>query len=348
MSLVRKIIFLLVCFLLLNVFSIYGFDYKEYFENKNNTSLSDDSFTDKIFNVFRDEDEDKPFTFTLVKKDGVLEMSGIFRNESDAQKIADFLTVNREGDYKFEENRVSDENLVENLVTLITPFKDFFADDSQIVVSNNEVTISGVLKDANYKDLLDTLFTRVNLDLKTNIKLPNEVLQEKLAETTEQKDEVVENKNAVEPTVENKTVQELAKEKKIEEIISKVTAPNIKDVQAEINNILKVKKITFERRSSSMTEESKAVVLDISKILKENPTLKVEVAGHTDSRGKDELNKQISQDRANSVKEFLVGLGIDENRIKAVGYGEEFPIAKDDENGLSEINRRVEFNILGE
>ena len=48
------------------------------------------------------------------------------------------------------------------------------------------------------------------------------------------------------------------------------------------------------------------------------------------------------------MKEFLVGLGIDENRIKAVGYGEELVIAKDDENGLSEIKGRVEFNILGE
>ncbi|NCB11493.1 MAG: OmpA family protein, partial [Erysipelotrichia bacterium] len=84
------------------------------------------------------------------------------------------------------------------------------------------------------------------------------------------------------------------------------------------------------------------------KILNEYPTFNLEVAGHTDSRGNDDLNKKISQDRANSVKKLLVSFGVNENRIKAVGYGEEFPIAKDDENGLSEINRRVEFNILGE
>ena len=75
---------------------------------------------------------------------------------------------------------------------------------------------------------------------------------------------------------------------------------------------------------------------------------KIEVAGHTDSRGEAALNKQISQDRASSVREILIKLGINENRITAVGYGEEFPIAKDDKDGLSEINRRVEFNILGE
>ena len=78
------------------------------------------------------------------------------------------------------------------------------------------------------------------------------------------------------------------------------------------------------------------------------PSFKIEIAGHTDSRGSDSLNKQISQDRASSVRDVLISLGIDKNRVTAIGYGEEFPIAQDDENGLSEINRRVEFNILGE
>ena len=44
----------------------------------------------------------------------------------------------------------------------------------------------------------------------------------------------------------------------------------------------------------------------------------------------------------------LITLGVSKDRLTAIGYGEEFPIAKDDENGLSEINRRVEFKIIGE
>ena len=83
-------------------------------------------------------------------------------------------------------------------------------------------------------------------------------------------------------------------------------------------------------------------------MVEDNKNIKVEIAGHTDSRGDKNLNKQISQDRANSVKIALIDLGVDENRLIAVGYGEDFPIAKDDENGLSEINRRVDFNIMGE
>ena len=148
-----------------------------------------------------------------------------------------------------------------------------------------------------------------------------------------------------------KRVVNRAEQEVVEEVVeSKVVdiKSQIEELQSKINNILLERKITFERRSTELTADSKSVVEDISKILKEYPTLNFEIAGHTDSRGNDDLNKKISQDRANSVKNLLISFGIDENRIKAVGYGEEFPIAKDDENGLSETNRRVEFNILGE
>ena len=115
-----------------------------------------------------------------------------------------------------------------------------------------------------------------------------------------------------------------------------------------LDKLLFENKITFERKSSNVTTESIKVIENIAKILNENPAFKLEIAGHTDSRGKDSLNKQISQDRALSVANILISKGVDKQRVSAVGYGEEFPIAQDDENGLSEINRRVEFNILGE
>ena len=120
------------------------------------------------------------------------------------------------------------------------------------------------------------------------------------------------------------------------------------EIQSTINNILSTTKINFERRSTSVTEDSKIAIEQIAKILTDNPEFKVEVAGHTDSRGSDSLNKKISQDRASSVGEILISLGINKDRITAVGYGEDHPLVKDDENGLSEVNRRVEFNILGE
>jgi outer membrane protein OmpA-like peptidoglycan-associated protein len=120
------------------------------------------------------------------------------------------------------------------------------------------------------------------------------------------------------------------------------------EIQENINSILVEKKIAFERKSSIITEDSKSIIAKIANILNENKNFKVEISGHTDSRGEKALNKQISQDRANSVMDALITLGVSKDRLTAIGYGEEFPIAKDDENGLSEINRRVEFKIIGE
>lgn len=238
-------------------------------------------------------------------------MNGLFSNENDVKMISDILNINRQGEYKYEENRVVNEELLKELVVLITPFKDFFADNSKLTVLNNEVTLLGELKDANYKTLLDSIISRSKINIKTDITIPG--------------------------------VSNIADNKEINNPTS-----NINEVQLLINNILSAKKINFERRSTAITAESKTVVEEIAKILNDNPTLKVEISGHTDSRGSDSLNKKISQDRASSVRDILISLGINKDRVTAIGYGEEKPLVKDDENGLSEINRRVEFNILGE
>ncbi|CAM3927907.1 OmpA family protein [Arcobacter cloacae] len=335
MSLARKIIFLLLFFLLLNIYSIYGFDYNEYFEKKGDTISfvkKEESYFDKVINLFKQEEESKYFELVLEKKNGIVEMNGVFSNQSDADKIADLLDINKEGDYKFEDKVMIDENLLTELTKLIPPFKDFFSDDSKIIVVNNEVILKGQLKDANYKELLNTIISRMNIDVKNE--LSDEIKVENIALNNEEQ--------KIEEKIETNVVEEVVESKVVD------VKSQIEELQSKINNLLQQRKITFERRSTELTTDSKSVVEDIAKILNEYSTFNLEVAGHTDSRGNDDLNKKISQDRANSVKKLLISFGVNENRIKAVGYGEEFPIAKDDENGLSEINRRVEFNILGE
>ena len=307
MTLLRKIIMLLIFFLILNIFTIYGFEYKDFLSN-NNASLNEQKIN---LDTTSEKQETKPFNLVLVKKDGVVEMNGLFSNENDVKMISDILNINRQGEYKYEENRVVNEELLKELVVLITPFKDFFADNSKLTVLNNEVTLLGELKDANYKTLLDSIISRSKINIKTDITIPG--------------------------------VSNIADNKEINNPTS-----NINEVQLLINNILSAKKINFERRSTAITAESKTVVEEIAKILNDNPTLKVEISGHTDSRGSDSLNKKISQDRASSVRDILISLGINKDRVTAIGYGEEKPLVQDDENGLSEINRRVEFNILGE
>ena len=364
MSLLKKLIYLLIFFLLLNIFSIYGFDYKGYLSKNESITLTNSNdeysfinqineFKNKIFDSFQTKKEVKTFNLVLVKKDGLVEMNGLFANENDAKKISDILNINREGEYKYEENRIIDEYLLEDLVLLVAPLKDFFADNSKLSLIDNKVILSGELKDPNYKDLLDSILSRVKIDLKTDIVIPQAVEISQLDKSIidngkiiAQDDNLIKPENNKNIGKENTSKLHLNKDKN--QNSSNNTASKKNDVQLEINNLLSSKKINFERRSTKITEDSNSVVKEIAKILTNNQNFRIEVAGHTDSRGSNSLNKEISQDRASSVREVLISLGIDKDRVTAVGYGEEFPIAKDDENGLSELNRRVEFNILGD
>jgi outer membrane protein OmpA-like peptidoglycan-associated protein len=83
-------------------------------------------------------------------------------------------------------------------------------------------------------------------------------------------------------------------------------------------------------------------------MMKQNQNLQVEIAGHTDFVGTKDFNKTLSLRRANAVRSFLVSKGIDARRVKTVGYGEDKPLASnDDEQEGRSLNRRVEFRVLG-
>src|SRR5207248_1569590 len=88
-------------------------------------------------------------------------------------------------------------------------------------------------------------------------------------------------------------------------------------------------------------------------ILIDNPSIIVEIGSHTDSKGNDEYNMKLSQARAQSVVDYLIGRGIPAERLKAQGYGETKPIApntlpdgKDNPQGR-QLNRRTEFRVIG-
>lgn len=95
-----------------------------------------------------------------------------------------------------------------------------------------------------------------------------------------------------------------------------------------------------ELQRSSFPELDRAVAL-----MKANPTLEVEIAGYTDDKGSDSYNMDLSQRRANAVRDYIVRQGVPANRITARGYGEVSPIATNaTEEGRAE-NRRVEFVV---
>jgi OOP family OmpA-OmpF porin len=104
--------------------------------------------------------------------------------------------------------------------------------------------------------------------------------------------------------------------------------------------------INFRNRSAILIRNSFPLLDRAVEVLKQYPDLKIEISGHTDGRGKGDFNRDLSQQRAEKVREYLLGKGIEANRIVAVGYGMDRPIASNrSESGRSK-NRRIEFRIL--
>jgi len=116
------------------------------------------------------------------------------------------------------------------------------------------------------------------------------------------------------------------------------------EVQKQLNEYART--ILFDTGKSSIKAESTSVMVDIITILKEYPTARFTVEGHTDSVGSAKLNQSLSESRALSVKEFLVDKGIEEFRLSAVGYGEDKPIATNNTRSGRTQNRRVEINLV--
>lgn len=120
----------------------------------------------------------------------------------------------------------------------------------------------------------------------------------------------------------------------------------LKVVPIEVGGIVRLNNIFFETAHSRLRPESRMELDQMVQTLKENPTMRVELGGHTDSEGTDATNQKLSQDRSNAVRTYLIEKGIEPGRVQSVGYGESRPIAANDTPEGRQANRRVEFTIL--
>ncbi len=113
------------------------------------------------------------------------------------------------------------------------------------------------------------------------------------------------------------------------------------------NRIEILERVYFDTGRATIRKRSYSVLRQVASVLEANPDIKLlRVQGHTDSRGRERANLELSQQRATSVKEFLIEAGIDATRLSARGYGESHPIAENDTAEGRAENRRVEFHII--
>lgn len=104
--------------------------------------------------------------------------------------------------------------------------------------------------------------------------------------------------------------------------------------------------VVFAQSEYTLLPESEAELDRLVRALQVNPTLRIEIAGHTDNVGDKRLNQALSEYRAKMVASYLIRHGISDARITATGYGGTRPIADNDSEAQRARNRRVEFIVL--
>lgn len=103
--------------------------------------------------------------------------------------------------------------------------------------------------------------------------------------------------------------------------------------------------ITFATNSAALNDPFHEVLDSVALVLKEYDKTLVEIAGHTDSRGEGDYNQKLSEQRAQSVAQYLASKGIKSERMIPVGAGEQHPVAPNDSDSGRALNRRVELTL---
>ena len=121
---------------------------------------------------------------------------------------------------------------------------------------------------------------------------------------------------------------------------------NVELKRIDIGKTIALRNIFFDFDKATIRSESANELNRLIKLLTDNPTLKIELGSHTDSKGSDDYNQKLSQSRSQSVVAYLIEKGISSDRLVAKGYGETVPVATNDTEDGRQENRRTEFKIL--
>lgn len=132
----------------------------------------------------------------------------------------------------------------------------------------------------------------------------------------------------------------------LEKLDPLLSIPTPEECQAQVTQVIAASKIAFEPGSATIDPSSAPTMDALAEVLKTCPDAPFEIGGHTDSQGREVMNQQLSQDRAQSVLDELRARRVFTSAFRAVGYGEAQPIADNQTEDGREANRRIEFKLL--
>ena len=121
---------------------------------------------------------------------------------------------------------------------------------------------------------------------------------------------------------------------------------NLQLRQTESGVVVTLGDVLFASGETVLLDGALSSLEEVVDLLQTEPDKQIRVEGHTDSQGAAETNLELSQKRADAVREALIGLGVAEARITAMGMGEDFPIASNDDEAGRAQNRRVDVILL--
>jgi outer membrane protein OmpA-like peptidoglycan-associated protein len=133
------------------------------------------------------------------------------------------------------------------------------------------------------------------------------------------------------------------------QVLNDKVIPVVKNIfltPIEVGLTVRLKNIYFDFDKTTLKSESFVELNKVVDFLKKNRNVSIEISGHTDSKGSDTYNLNLSQGRSQAVVDYLISQGIDFSRLQAKGYGESKPIDTNDTDEGRANNRRVEFTVL--
>jgi outer membrane protein OmpA-like peptidoglycan-associated protein len=128
-----------------------------------------------------------------------------------------------------------------------------------------------------------------------------------------------------------------------------VDSPFLKDVPLQplkVGNRIVLRNVFYETDSYALRKESTAELNKVVRLLQAHPDIKIEISGHTDNTGNPDYNQKLSENRAQTVADYLISSSIDPERIVARGYGMKLPVAANNTEEGRAQNRRTELLII--
>lgn len=122
----------------------------------------------------------------------------------------------------------------------------------------------------------------------------------------------------------------------------------VSDLQSEETErglVLTLGSVLFETDQATLQTGAQRTVQKVAEFLNQYPERKILIEGFTDSRGNEDYNQKLSEERAQAVRDLLVSSGVDSQRVEVQGYGEQYPLASNDNSAGRQQNRRVEIVI---